>query len=125
MRAKANVAGVSMAASSQVTAKRLRLNGNLIDLIGGMAGALVDALHGLGAGRLREAEHHARFRVRPGVLEVDVLLALDGEIGLMCLHEPLRGDVDHPPVDIHELRHRAPPMLSHREPSKHIRQGLV
>jgi hypothetical protein len=55
------VAGLSMAASSQVTAKRLRLNGNLIDLIGGMAGALVDALHGLGAGRLGEAEHHARL----------------------------------------------------------------
>jgi hypothetical protein len=47
-----------------VTATRLGLNWNVVDLIGGMAGALV--------------------------LEADVLFALDGEIGLMCLHEPLR-----------------------------------
>jgi hypothetical protein len=70
-----------------VTAKRLCLNRNLIDLIGGMTGALVNAPYGLGAGRLRQAEHHAGLGVGPGVLEVDVLLALDGEIGLMCLQE--------------------------------------
>jgi hypothetical protein len=36
-----------------------RLDRNFIDLVGRMAGALVNALHGLGAGRLRQAEHHA------------------------------------------------------------------
>jgi hypothetical protein len=45
-------------AGGQPTATRLRLNRNLVDLIGGMAGAFVDALHGLGAGCLRQAEDH-------------------------------------------------------------------
>ncbi len=47
-----------------------------------MTGTLVDALDGLGIRRLGDAPHVARLGIAPGALEVDVLLALDVEIGL-------------------------------------------
>src|SRR5690349_15711421 len=44
-----------------------------VDVVGGMAGALVDPLHRLGTGSLGQAEDHARLGVRPCVLEVPAL----------------------------------------------------
>src|SRR2546425_9336158 len=45
------------------------------------------------------------FRISPCLLEVDVLIALDREIGLMRLFQPLLGYPLHAPVHVHELRH--------------------
>jgi hypothetical protein len=70
-----------------------------------MTGALVDALDGLGAGSLGDAPHHAGVRVAPGALEVDVLLVLDVEVGLVSGLQRLGSDPVHPMMDVHELRH--------------------
>ena len=50
-------------------------------------------------------------------------LAIQGEVGVVRLQQRLGRDVDHAPVDVHELRHRAPPVRGHLQPGKHIWRG--
>src|SRR3954451_15612361 len=73
-----------------------------------MTGALVDLLHGLLVRRLAEAPHEPGRRVRPGVLEVDLLVVLDREVGVVRLHQAVGGDPLHPAMHVHELWHVAP-----------------
>ena len=78
----------------------------LVSLREAHSGALVHAAYGVGVRGLRDAPHHAGLGIGPGVLEVDPLLALDGQVGVVRLHERLRGDPLHARVHVHEL-HRA------------------
>ena len=84
----------------------LDLDGDGVDLCGRVAGALVDALDRVGVRRLGDAPHHARLRIAPGALEVDILVALDVEVGLVSRLECLGSHAVHPMVNVHELGHR-------------------
>src|SRR6188472_1872608 len=77
-----------------------------------MARALMDALDRVRVRRLGDAPDHARLRIAPRSLEVDVLFALDVEVGLVGRLERLGRHPVHPVVNVHELWHRiAPPVL--------------
>jgi len=67
--------------------------------------ALVDAAHGLGAGRRGQAEHVSADRVFLGMLEVDLLVVLDGEVRVMCLVKGVVGYPHDAGVHIREPRH--------------------
>ena len=69
----------------------LRLDGHLVDVVGLVTGPLVDLLHRLGARGLGEAEDHPALRVGPCVLEVDLLVVLDGQVGVVGLQSGLPG----------------------------------
>src|SRR5688572_26682457 len=71
-----------------------------------MPGALVDALHGFGVGGLGDAPHHAGVRIAPGSLEVDALVVLDVEVGLVGSLQCLGSYTMHAVMDVHELGHR-------------------
>jgi hypothetical protein len=70
-----------------------------------VAGALVDAHDRLLARPGRQAEHLAGLGVQPGALEVHALLALDGEVRLVCFLQLLGGDPDEAGVHVHECGH--------------------
>lgn len=78
---------------------------DLVDLVSGMAGAVVDALYRFGTGRLGKAEHVPGVRIGPCVLEVDVLIALNIQVCLMRSLELVSGHAGHVGVDVHELCH--------------------
>ena len=71
-----------------------------------MTGALVDAHDGFLRRTGRQAEDLAGLRIEPGVLEVDALVVLDGQVALVRFAELLRGHAEEAIVDIHELGHR-------------------
>jgi hypothetical protein len=76
-----------------------------MNLIEGVTGPFVNALNGIGRVRLRQAVDQPTVRVRPSLLEHDILLILNGKVGVVSLLQTLGGDADHSSVDIHELRH--------------------
>src|SRR5258705_8924751 len=81
------------------------LDRDRVHLGGRMAGSLMDLSDGIGIRCFRDAPDHPGFGVAPCSLEVDVLLALDIEVGLMGGLEGLRRDAMHPVMNVHELRH--------------------
>src|SRR5690606_30595973 len=83
-----------------------------VDLVGRMAGALVDAQDRVRRGRLRQAVDHSVLGVGPGVLEGDPLLVLDRDVGAVGLFELLAGDAHHAAVHVYELRHHYLPQVA-------------
>lgn len=59
----------------------------LVDLVGGVAGLVVDPQHRLFGRPGGQAEHLARLRVEPCALEVHALGRLDRQVPLVCLAE--------------------------------------
>src|SRR3954453_7274127 len=70
-----------------------------------MAGALVDPHHRFLRRSGREAEHLAGLGIHPRLLEVDILVALDGEISIVGLAQLIGADAVKARVHIHELGH--------------------
>src|SRR5690348_11772978 len=81
------------------------LDRQLVDLPGRVPGLLVHPEHRFLRRPGRQAEHLARLRVEPGVLEVHTLRRLDLQITLVRLAQLLRGHADESVVHVHELRH--------------------
>jgi len=71
------------------------LDGHLVDVVRRVSRTHVDLLDRLGARSLGQAEDHAGLRVGPGVLEVHLLVVLDGQVGLVSLVQRLGGDTLH------------------------------
>jgi hypothetical protein len=67
----------------------------------------MDPSNGVGTGGFRDAPHHSRVRVAPGTLEVDALIPLDIQVGLVCRLKGLWCHTMHTVMDVHELRHIA------------------
>src|SRR3990172_6862781 len=65
--------------------RSLGLDRNLVDPLGRVPSPFVDALDGLGIRRFRQAEDHTGGRIGPSVLEVHLLLILDGKIRVVGL----------------------------------------
>src|SRR6266540_3789880 len=70
-----------------------------------MAGALVNAHHGLPGRPGRQAEDLAHLRIEPGPGEMDALVGLDREVALVRFPELLSRHPDEATVNIHERRH--------------------
>ena len=81
-----------------------------MNLIGPVTGTLVDALNSLGAGGIGQAEDVAGRGIPPCLLERNALIALDVQVGLVCISERLAGNPHHAGVYVHELRHHEPPL---------------
>src|SRR5262245_32968418 len=84
------------------------LDCELVDLLGRMASAPMDA-HDRGTRWARgEAEDLAAHRVEPGMLEVDALVGLDREVALVRLPQLMTRHPDEAGVDVHEPGHSNP-----------------
>src|SRR5262249_41077934 len=81
------------------------LNRDRAHVVSRMSGPLVDALHGLRVSGRAQAESHPGLRIPPRIPAVQLLATLDGAVGVVSLLELLWGDPNHPPMDVHELRH--------------------
>src|SRR5436853_1537032 len=89
----------------QAAFPRSDLDRHLVDLVGRMSGTLVHPHHSFTARARDEAERLPRLGVKPCLLVVDALLALDRQVGLVSLLEILGGCPDEPFVHVHEGRH--------------------
>src|SRR4029453_3878738 len=73
-----------------------------------MPGTLMRTHDGLLARRFRQEEDGPGLRIAPGMLEVRVLLTLDVQVLLMCLHQLFCRDALHVAIHVDVLRHRPP-----------------
>ena len=65
-----------------------------MDLVSWVYGLLVDTLNGLGRVGLGQTVDEATVRVRPGLLEYDPFLTLDGKVGVVSLCQTVGGNAD-------------------------------
>ena len=87
-------------------------DGDLVNLISGVTGTLVDALDSIGAGTVRKTEDVTSPGVGPRLLECDALVVLYVDVRLVGGFQRVRGDSHHAGMHIHELRHNFIPLNS-------------